>query len=345
MLQRRSLFKLVFFGAVRWLAFMGILTSAIARPSTALAAISTAPQLVAPSDGSTVSTFGPTLQWSNPAGTTQYHLQVIPVNNDGPGVNLIIGSVGASFSIPAPPNWYGLLPDMRYTWQVRVTDATVSLAENDSRWGPWSSTWAFRTPKTSSGSLTLGSPVGDALVSSITPVLTWSSSDPAIYYYEVQVSRDSAFNTDPATAVASVYWEMRHGGVTAPLNSYSVSQSSPLDAGTTYYWRVRPRVQGDGSPVAWSPAASFKTPSATALFLQVTSPADRSVVNIPSIQVTGKTQPGAYVTANDSFVQAGGDGTFSASVTLVEGPNIIDVIASSQAGEVVSVTLTVTYIP
>lgn len=343
--SQRSLFKLALFGIVGGLVFTGMLVSSLARPPSALAEMNTAPQLVAPSDGSMVATFGPTLQWSNPAGSTQYHVQVIPVNNDGPGVNLIIGSAEASFSIPAPPSWYGLLPDMRYTWRVRVTDATVSLAETDSRWGPWSGAWAFRTSKTSSSSLSLEGPAGGALVTSTTPLLTWSNSDAAIYYYEVQVSRDSRFNGDPGMVVAPVYWELRHGGMTVPLNSYSVPQSSPLDAGATYYWRVRPRVQGDGSPVEWSPAVSFKTPSANALFLQVTSPADKSVVNTSSVQVTGRTQPGAYVTSNDSFVQAGSDGTFSASVTLVEGPNTIDVIASNQAGDVVSVTLTVTYIP
>lgn len=37
-------------------------------------------------------------------------------------------------------------------------------------------------------------------------------------------------------------------GLTQPLNSWTTRALTP---GVTYYWRVRPRVQGDGTPVAW----------------------------------------------------------------------------------------------
>lgn len=58
-------------------------------------------------------------------------------------------------------------------------------------------------------------------------------------------------------AVASVWHNLVHGGVSNPLNSWLTPQ---LQANTTYYWRVRPRVQGDGTPVAWSSGWSFRTP-------------------------------------------------------------------------------------
>ena len=90
-----------------------------------------APTLAGPADGAALPSFGPTLTWANPAGTTQYHLQVIPANNDGPGVDVHIGSAGTSFPIPAPPQWYGLLPDITYTWQVRVSDASTFIALDD----------------------------------------------------------------------------------------------------------------------------------------------------------------------------------------------------------------------
>jgi hypothetical protein len=51
-----------------------------------------------------------------------------------------------------------------------------------------------------------------------------------------------------------------HGGVAAPPNSYRIPAGFPLQAGVTYHWRVRPRVQGDGTPVGWTPARMFKTP-------------------------------------------------------------------------------------
>lgn len=314
------------------------------QPGTAAAAIAQPPQLNSPADGATLSNFGPTLRWSNPSGATQYQLQVTPANNDGPGVNLI-GNAVTSFDIPAPPNWYGLLPGMSYTWKVRATDATVAVGESDSGWGPWSDEWTFRTPKTTSASITLVSPVNGSQVTGPNPVLAWSNIDPSIFYYEIQASKDQTFNTDPGTATAMVYWQLLHGGVTVPINSYTIPQEFPLEAGTTYYWRVRPRVQGDGTPLEWTAPASLKTPAADALFLQVTAPADESTATTSTVTVTGRTRPGAFVTVNETLATVDTAGNFSASVTLEEGPNSIYVIASDASGAVLTAVLTVTYIP
>jgi hypothetical protein len=69
-----------------------------------------APRLAGPADGMTVAGLGPALEWVNPDGTVQYHLQVVPSGNDGPGIDLIIGSSDGGFQIPSPPQWYGLRP-------------------------------------------------------------------------------------------------------------------------------------------------------------------------------------------------------------------------------------------
>ncbi|MBI2885675.1 MAG: hypothetical protein HYY02_00550 [Chloroflexi bacterium] len=326
-------------GILAALAAAGLWVAA-SHPQRAAAAIVDAPQLIAPANDETITTFGPTLQWANPAGTTQYQLQVIPINNDGPGVNLIIGSADTSFAIPAPPSWYGLLPDMSYTWRVRATDAIVSVSETDSGWGPWTEARSFRTPTVSSGTVSLDSPAGGALATSLTPTLTWSNSDSAVYYYEVEVSKDPAFGPN-----AFLYSERRHGAVTTPLNSYAIPGGFPLEAGTTYYWRVRPRVQGDGTPVEWPAVASFRTPAANTLLLEVAAPADESTVNSATAQVTGKTARGATVTVNETIASVDSAGGFAVTVTLLEGPNVIDIIASDDAGNVLMVTLVVTYIP
>lgn len=235
-------------------------------PRTSLAAAA-APTLTAPAAGATLPAFSTVLSWTNPPGATQVHLQVIPVNNDGPGVNLYFGSALTSFDVPAPPTWYGLLPDLSYTWRVRVSDAATGVELNDPSWStPAERT--FRTPPVDSSSISLLSPGAGATVTSLTPTLRWGNQRSDVYYYEVQVSKDAAFNTDPATATAMVYWELRHGGVTDPPNSYAVPAGFPLEINTRYFWRVRPRVQGDGTPVAWTPAFDFQTaastPSATA---------------------------------------------------------------------------------
>ena len=213
----------------------------------------TIPALSQPADGAVLSSFAPTLQWTNPLGATQFQLQVLPANGDGPGVDLITNAGANSIQIPAPPQWYGLLPDMTYTWRIRATSALTALTGVSGAWGPWAER-RFHTPAVSSATITLSTPKTSA-----SPVLQWANTRTDVYYYEVQLSRDSSFNTDPRTATTAVYSSLIHGGVTN--NSYQAPQ---LEAGATYYWRVRPRVQGDGTPVSWSRTTSFTAPAPSA---------------------------------------------------------------------------------
>lgn len=215
--------------------------------------------IISQPNGATLENFGPNLQWTNPPGATQVQLQVIPAKNDGPGVDLAIGSPVTNFQIPAPPQWYGLLPGMTYSWRVRSSDALLPVPPDHPSWSPWA-TGSFRTPTVTSESITPANPPAGGTAGSRTPVLTWNSSRTDVFYYELQLSRDSGFNTDSTTAIASVYGALVHGGVTSPPNSYTVPADAPLDATTSYFWRVRPRVQGDGLPVAFSGAFSFRTP-------------------------------------------------------------------------------------
>lgn len=215
-----------------------------------------APTLTGPSEGLLSFDLAPLLSWSNPAGTSQYQIQVIPFNNDGPGINLI-RDVETAYQLQAPRIGVGnyvLLPDMAYTWRVRTTSAAVALSEND----PWWSGWISRTFRTASTVSWFITPVGPAVgttVASLTPTIAWDNLSKQIFYYEVQISKDPSFGLD-----AFLYWELRHGGVTQPQNSYTVPSQYPLEAATTYYWRVRPRIQGDGVPVSWSDVWGFQTP-------------------------------------------------------------------------------------
>ncbi|MCX6021176.1 MAG: S8 family serine peptidase, partial [Chloroflexi bacterium] len=218
-----------------------------------------APVLAGPANAGTLTTFGPTLEWRAAAGATQYQIQVRPANDDGPSLNLIIGGTATAFRVPAPPEWYGMLPDMSYTWRVRLSDKAAFAPENDPTWGPWSEPWSFRTPSTAAADIQPVSPTVGAISDSLTPVLRWSNTNASIFYYEVQLSSDQTFATDPAKATASVYWLIIHGGITQPGNSYAVPAGFPLEPGKTYYWRVRPRVQGDGRPAPWPAPWSFRT--------------------------------------------------------------------------------------
>jgi len=68
-------------------------------------------------------------------------------------------------------------------------------------------------------------------------------------------------------------------------------------------------------------------------------------VNAPEVQVSGTASPGAVVTVNDAILVVGADGTFTSSVTLEQGPNLIEVIASNSSGDAQTVDLTVSYQP
>ncbi|HEX8990417.1 MAG TPA: hypothetical protein VF784_01950 [Anaerolineales bacterium] len=81
------------------------------------------------------------------------------------------------------------------------------------------------------------------------------------------------------------------------------------------------------------------------LSLQVVSPQDGTVVNTNQIQVTGTASPGEVVTVNDNIILIGTDGKFQTTIALVEGPNLIEILASNDSGAETSMELTVTYAP
>ncbi|MDA1189128.1 MAG: hypothetical protein O2854_05560 [Chloroflexi bacterium] len=82
-----------------------------------------------------------------------------------------------------------------------------------------------------------------------------------------------------------------------------------------------------------------------ASLLEVLSPDDESVVTEAELVVVGITLPDAVVTVNDIEAEVDEDGEFFAAITLVEGPNTIEIIASDFAGNEASTVLTVIYLP
>jgi hypothetical protein len=223
----------------------------------------TSPDPQLPLDGSTLPSLATTLSWNNPAGTTQFQVQVLPLNMDGPGIDLIIGDPAqvnsATYQVTPPVMGQGnyvMLPGASYTWRVRVTNKSGSIASNDPSWGPWSTIRTFKTPKPNGGSITL-----NPVTASATPTVSWKDSNTANFYYEVQMSADPTFNVDPNTATAAVFWNLVHGGISNPLNSWTVPSAFPLPK-ARIYWRVRQRVQAtplgaDEPGVAWTATGSF----------------------------------------------------------------------------------------
>ena len=108
---------------------------------------------------------------------------------------------------------------------------------------------------------------------------------------------------------------------------------------------------GTGAP-ANPPAAR---PAATAapmpnivpagFFLEVRAPQNEVVVSVSPLSVKGATAPDAVATVNGLEVEVDAQGQFVTQVTLEEGPNTIEVLASDFQGNQEAQTLTVIYIP
>ena len=81
------------------------------------------------------------------------------------------------------------------------------------------------------------------------------------------------------------------------------------------------------------------------LLLQISSPVDNSVVSSEEIPVAGRSSPDATVSVNGVLADTDTLGSFEALLSLEEGPNLIEVIASDLAGDVRTTVLMVIYIP
>jgi Glucodextranase, domain B len=97
-----------------------------------------------------------------------------------------------------------------------------------------------------------------------------------------------------------------------------------------------------------TPVASPTTAPAN-LFLTVTAPQNESILSSANIAVEGITSPGAVVSVsvdgNLAIADVDATGNFEAMISLVEGPNFIEVVASDQQGHEESATITVIYVP
>lgn len=134
-----------------------------------------------------------------------------------------------------------------YYWRMRTKDSSGLYGA----WSPASTYYGDRPPVAPA----LSSPANGARITTATPTLAASGSDPdsgdTMASYDLQVSTDSTF--------ASVtHWNA--GGQTAGISGWSVSRvyaGTALSRGTTYYWRMRMTDQG-GQTGEWSAVFSFR---------------------------------------------------------------------------------------
>jgi len=77
------------------------------------------------------------------------------------------------------------------------------------------------------------------------------------------------------------------------------------------------------------------------LSLELTSPADKSVVNTSTITVSGKTGANADIFVNEKETKSDSSGVFSISYELFEGENEIYVAVNDDAGNYAEKSITV----
>lgn len=79
------------------------------------------------------------------------------------------------------------------------------------------------------------------------------------------------------------------------------------------------------------------------LWLRLFSPADQEVVTQQVIDVTGQAPAETVISLNEDVYLVSAEGDFSLPVTLTEGPNLIELVASNTDGDEIDVQLTVIY--
>ncbi len=126
-------------------------------------------------------------------------------------------------------------------------------------------------------------------------------------------------------------------GTTTPANAPAVAPTVEVP---------QPTLASSATPAPATATTSAVTVlPASAVSLQVLSPQDGAIVNTQQVTVTGTASPGAVVSVNDDILVVGPDGQFHDTVTLDEGPNVIEIVASNTSGSETSLELAVTYEP
>ncbi len=79
--------------------------------------------------------------------------------------------------------------------------------------------------------------------------------------------------------------------------------------------------------------------------LLVTEPRDQSIVRENPLRISGRSSPDAVISVDGVSVPVDAIGIFSTMVLLDDGPNVIDVVATNNAGQILGSVLAVIYRP
>lgn len=79
--------------------------------------------------------------------------------------------------------------------------------------------------------------------------------------------------------------------------------------------------------------------------LHIVAPQDGDVVNTSSVLLRGFALPETVISVNEDIYLVGSQGQFEIPLTLEEGPNVFEIVASDLSGNKESVILVLTYQP
>lgn len=119
-----------------------------------------------------------------------------------------------------------------------------------------------------------------------------------------------------------------------------------LFAGVAFYLYQSTKVVNDSETKTVAITPPTPTPKAT-IYLSLDSPGEGDVSDKKTITVSGKTIPGSLVVistdVDDQVITPSSVGNFSATTTIDNGGNIINVTAIAPNGEEITVRRTVTF--
>ena len=194
-----------------------------------------APTLASPANNAKVSGPSPLFNWNDstlPVGVVFDHYQIqIATSN---AFTTIVYDNNVAGLVNSQDNTAVLLPATTYYWRVRAFN-TLGHAS------AWST---VRNVRINFAGPTLTQPGTGTTISSLTPTFIWDAVSGATDY-TIQVSKSNTFSPLVFSRTA-----------TSPTYTHTAN----LQAGTTYYWRVRVRGPNTYGPGDWSQVFTFTTP-------------------------------------------------------------------------------------
>jgi hypothetical protein len=273
----------------------------------------TAPTLVSPTNGATINTATPSLDWSDvtdPSGVS-YRVQ-IDNNSDFSSPEVYVSGLAVSAyttTALAQGTWY---------WRVKAVDGVG----NESAWTAARNFIIDTAPAVP----TLLSPADASRLRVSNPNLGWSAvSDPQGVTYSVQVSTTDTF----ATTVVNV------AGLVA-TNHTTVALAQGV-----YYWRVR-AVDGGGKASDWSATRGFMVdlvPPVVTITLSGATFGGTASSDFPIFTVEYRIDGGAWAdaSASDGFFDQLSENYFISSLpALADGTHTIEVRVTDEFGDTAS---------